>query len=414
MSRFTHFLFILGIYVLIDFYVFQAVKVVVENSFSTYKKPLYFLYWSLTVFSFLAVFSFVLLDSVKHGSIRTLLMTAVIINLGAKVFAMLFVVTDDIRRLGLWAYGSIFQNGITPDSSDNTISRSEFLSKSALIAGMVPISVFSFGMISGAYDYRVRKKTIYLPNLPSAFDGIRIAQLSDIHSGSFYNKTAVKGGVEMLMAEKPDVLFFTGDLVNNHSAEVKEYLSIFEKAQAPLGVYSILSNHDYGDYASWNSAQEKKQNLQNLINAHQSMGWDILLDENRYLEVSGERIGLIGVENWGARGFAKYGNLEKAYGNIEADTKILLSHDPSHWDAQVRPQHPDIDLTLSGHTHGFQFGVEIGNFRWSPAKLLYKQWADLYQEGNQYLYVNRGFGFLGYPGRVGILPEITILELKKE
>ncbi len=410
MTRFTIFLFLVGLYFLIDFYVFQAVKVVVESTLSNYKRPLYILYWSITIFSFIAVLSFGMLDSIKHGTLRSMLMTVVIINFAAKIFAMFFVAADDIRRAGLWVINGVFQE---KEVAENAISRSEFLSKSALIAAVVPVSVFGFWMISGAYDYRVRKRSIHLPNLPAAFDGIRIAQLSDIHSGSFYNKTAVKGGVELLMAQKPDVLFFTGDLVNNHSSEMKDYLSIFEKAQAPLGVYSILGNHDYGDYASWNSTQEKKQNLQNLINAHKTMGWDILLDENRYLEVSGERIGIIGVENWGARGFAQYGNLDNAYGNIEADTKILLSHDPSHWDAQVRPQRPDIDLTLSGHTHGFQFGVEIGNFRWSPAQLLYKQWADLYQENNQYLYVNRGFGFLGYPGRVGILPEITILELKR-
>lgn len=354
-----------------------------------------------------------MLDSVKYGAQRSFLMSAILINFSAKLFSFLFVATDDIRRAGFWVYHQLFNNQGLTGNTGTGISRSEFLSKSAIIAGAVPIGLFSFGIISGAYDYRVRKKSIILPNLPSAFDGIQIAQLSDIHSGSFYNKTAVKGGVDMLMAEKPDVVFFTGDLVNNHSSEVKDYLQIFEKVKAPLGVFSILGNHDYGDYASWNTTQEKNKNLQNLIDSHKSMGWDILLNENRYLETSGEKIGIIGVENWGTRGFTKYGDLNKAYSNIEADTKILLSHDPSHWDAQVRPNYSDIDLTLSGHTHGFQFGVEIGNFRWSPSQWIYKQWADLYQEQNQYLYVNRGFGFLGYPGRIGILPEITILELKK-
>ena len=413
MNRITFFLFAISIYFLLDYYIFQALKVVVESTFPNQSKLIYIVYWSFTLLSLIGLLMFNMLDSVKYGTQRSFIMSAIIINFSAKLFSFLFVATDDIRRAGFWVYHQLFNDQELSENTGTGISRSEFLSKSAIIAGAVPIGVFSFGIISGAYDYRVRKKSIILPNLPSAFDGIRIAQLSDIHSGSFYNKTAVKGGVDMLMAEKPDVVFFTGDLVNNHSSEVKDYLQIFEKVKAPLGVFSILGNHDYGDYASWNSSQEKKQNLLNLIDSHKSMGWDILLNENRYLETSGEKIGIIGVENWGARGFTKYGDLNKAYSNIEADTKILLSHDPSHWDAQVRPNYSDIDLTLSGHTHGFQFGVEIGNFRWSPSQWIYKQWADLYQEQNQYLYVNRGFGFLGYPGRIGILPEITILELKK-
>jgi uncharacterized protein len=328
-----------------------------------------------------------------------------------KFVAVLFIFMGDIVRIGEWAYNGIVHNGVSEPSSGKGIPRSEFLSKTALLLGAVPTAVFSFGIISGAYDYRVRKKTIIMPNLPKAFDGIRLAQLSDIHSGSFYNKTAVKGGIDSLLMEKPDVIFFTGDLVNNQSSEVKNYVDIFSKVQAPLGVYSTLGNHDYGDYASWSTENEKSKNLQDLIQTHRNMGWDILLDENRYLEVEGEKIGIIGVQNWGVK-FAKYGNLETAAQNVEAPVKILLSHDPTHWDAQVRPNHSDIDLTLAGHTHGFQFGLEFGDFRWSPAQYMYKQWADLYQEQNQFLYVNRGFGFLGYPGRVGILPEITIIELK--
>lgn len=413
MNRIIFFLFVLGFYILIDYYVFQVVKVVVKNSIPNYKKIIYLLYWLLTAFTFFSLMVFNMLDGEKYFTLRSILITAFFINLTSKITASFFVVADDIRRFVIWAYNRIMNNGKSVPIGQNSISRSDFLSKSALIVGAIPIGVFSFGIISSAYDYRIRKKIIYLPDLPKSFDGIRIAQLSDIHSGSLYNKTAVKGGIDMLLAEKPDVLFFTGDLINNQSNELKEYQSIFSKAQAPLGVYSILGNHDYGDYKSWASPQAKQQDFKNLIQSHKDMGWDILLDENRYLVISGERIGIIGVQNWGVGRFPKYGNLSKAYGKIEADIKILLSHDPSHWDAQVRPQHSDINLTLSGHTHGFQFGVEIGNFRWSPSQWMYKQWADLYQENNQYLYVNRGFGFLGYPGRVGILPEITILELKR-
>jgi predicted MPP superfamily phosphohydrolase len=271
----------------------------------------------------------------------------------------------------------------------------------------------SWGIISGAHDYRIRRKTIFLPNLPKSFDGITIGQVSDIHSGSFFNKTAVKGGVEMIMREKPDILFFTGDLVNNETAEVEEYFDVFNKLKAPLGVYSVTGNHDYGDYKNWDSKKEKTQNFKDLIQAHKLLGYDLLMNENRIIELGGEKLAILGNENWGAGRFAKYGDLDKAYqGSEEAAVKILLSHDPSHWDAQVRPKYSDIDLMLAGHTHGFQFGVEIGGFQWSPSQYAYKQWGGLYTQGKQHLYVNRGFGFLGYPGRVGMPPELTIITLK--
>jgi predicted MPP superfamily phosphohydrolase len=282
------------------------------------------------------------------------------------------------------------------------------------VAGTLPFAAMAYGIISGAHDYRVKRKTVYLPNLPKAFDGMRIGQLSDIHSGSFYNKTAVQGGVDMLLAEKPDVIFFTGDLVNNESAEVKEYIDVFGKLKAPLGVYSITGNHDYGDYKTWASAEEKRRNFQGLIEAHRLLGFDLLMNEHRFIELGGDRLAVLGIENWGAGRFARYGKLDLAYaGTEEAPVKLLLSHDPSHWDAQVRPLYPDIDIAFAGHTHGFQFGVEIGKIHWSPSQYVYKQWGGLYQEGSQYLYVNRGFGFLGYPGRVGMPPELTIIELKR-
>jgi predicted MPP superfamily phosphohydrolase len=269
------------------------------------------------------------------------------------------------------------------------------------------------GILTGAHDYRVHRHIIKLPNLPKSFHGIRIGQLSDIHSGSFFNKTAVKGGVEMLLGEKPDIVFFTGDLVNNVAEEVKDYIDIFGKVAAPLGVYSTLGNHDYGEYVSWDSAGAKRKNLKNLMEAHKIMGWNLLMNEHKILQESGESIAVLGVENYGKGRFPKYGQLEKAYrGTEEIPVKLLLSHDPSHWDLEVRPSFPDINLMFAGHTHGMQFGIEIGSFKWSPAQYMYPQWAGLYQQDKQYLYVNRGFGYLGYPGRIGILPEITIIELQ--
>lgn len=288
------------------------------------------------------------------------------------------------------------------------------MQKSALIAGAIPVATMTFGIISGAHDYRVRRRIVTSPNLPKAFDGVRVAQISDIHTGSFYNKTAVAGGVDMLNSEKPDIVFFTGDLVNNRSEEAKEYLDIFKKVNAPLGVYSVMGNHDYGDYTNWSSEAAKQQDIKNLHSMHRYMGYDLLLNENRTIKVDGEEIAVLGCENWGAGRFSKYGDMQQTISGVEDHPyKLLLSHDPSHWDAQIKKEYSDIDLMLSGHTHGFQFGIEIGDFRWSPVQYRYKQWADLYQEGNQSLYVNRGYGFLGYPGRIGILPEITILELKR-
>ena len=216
-----------------------------------------------------------------------------------------------------------------------------------------------------------------------------------------------------MMKEKPDMIFFTGDLVNDHAEEVRDYVPIFEKLKAPFGVYSTTGNHDYGDYAGLRG-KAWEDNLKNLQVAHREMGYDILMNENRFIEQDGDKIAILGIENWGAGRFSKYGKIDKAYhGTEEAAVKLLLSHDPSHWDAQVRPSYPDIDMMFSGHTHGFQFGVEIGNFKWSPSQYVYKQWAGLYNEGKQHLYVNRGFGYLGYPGRIGMPPEITIVELKR-
>ena len=218
----------------------------------------------------------------------------------------------------------------------------------------------------------------------------------------------------MLLQERADIIFFTGDLVNNIADEVNDYIDVFDKVKAPLGVYSVLGNHDYGDYIRWPSLEAKRKNFQALCAAHQRLGWHLLRDSHKMIVRGGDQLAIIGIENWGTGTFAKYGRLEQAYcGTEDAAVKLLLSHDPSHWDAQVRPYYPDIDITFSGHTHGGQFGIETPSLRWSPVQYRYKQWAGLYRSGQQYLYVNRGYGYVGYPGRIGILPEITIVELEK-
>jgi predicted MPP superfamily phosphohydrolase len=336
------------------------------------------------------------------------------ISIFSKIFIILFLLIEDLTRLIRWGFHQT-KNAVQPTAEvKGNISRSEFLAKTALAVGAIPAATFTFGIISGAHDYRVENVKIKIPNLPKAFNGLRIAQVSDIHSGSFFNKTAVQGGVDMILREKTDMIFFTGDLVNNEAKELEDYFNMFSKLKAPLGVYSTLGNHDYGDYVKWSSPAAKKENLKNLMKAHELMGWNLMMDENKILEESGEKLALIGVQNIGVGRFPWYGNLEKAHkGTEEASAKLLLSHDPTHWNAEVTKKYHDIDVAFAGHTHGTQFGVKIGGFNWSPAQYVYKQWAGLYQEGNQQLYVNRGFGYLGYPGRVGMPPEISVFTLSK-
>ena len=330
----------------------------------------------------------------------------------AKLVLVLFLLPEDIARFARWA----FQKATVSDAAQITkISRSQFLGKVAIMAAAVPFGAFIYGALRNAYNYQFRNIPISFANLPAVFDGFKIVQISDIHSGSFTRTEPIQEVIEKINALNVDLILFTGDIVNNVADEMLPYKQVFNKLRAKHGVMSITGNHDYGDYAPWNSVEEKKDNFRRLVQTHKDMGWDILMNEHRLIEKNGEKIAVLGIENWGAKmHFPKYGKMELAHAGTEnIPFKLLLSHDPSHWDAQVRPEYPDIDLTLSGHTHGFQFGIDNKFFKWSPVQWAYRQWAGLYQEGKQFLYVNRGFGFIGYPGRIGIMPEITVIELKK-
>ncbi len=405
------------VFVSVDIYVFQGVKTLTESFSPTTRKVLYLLYWSITALAVAFFMAAFLVNFEKWNRIIRLVMIGILtVSFFTKFVFMIFVFLDDILRGIQWVVQKVkTQFSSEPISTENPIPRSEFLLKAGLVAASVPLVGMTWGIVSGAHDYRVRRQRIVLKNLPSSFHGLKIVQLSDIHSGSFYNKTAVKGGVEMAMREKADVIFFTGDLVNNESSEMKYYQEIFEKIKAPLGVYSTLGNHDYGDYTQWSSLQAKQENLQTLIKIHKQMGWNLLMNEHRMLERGGDKLAIIGIENWGAKGnFPKYGKMKQAYANTEdASVKLLLSHDPSHWDAQVRKDYKDIDIMFAGHTHGMQFGIDNKFIKWSPVQYMYEQWAGLYTKENQHLYVNRGFGFIGFPGRIGMLPEITVMELVK-
>lgn len=429
MNKIFAFILLLGILVAVDWYVFQAVRIVWEGSQAQTRRIVYGIYWTLTLLTLGILIIYPQLPvSAFTLNARRFVMVWVFMIYCSKLFAALFIALDDILRFGQWVYSLVssllpkpaekpepvhIPAEMLPAPTPKGITRSEFLMQAGIVAAAVPLATMSFGIISGAHDYRIRRVRVSLPNLPKAFDGIRIAQLSDIHSGSFFNRTAVRGGVEMLLNEKPDVVFFTGDLVNDIADEMRDYFDIFKKVSAPMGVYSVLGNHDYGEYYHWRTPEAKYLNLQKIKQIHAGMGWRLLMNEHRYLTADGEKIAVIGVENWGSKGnFPKYGRLKQACQGIDqAPVKLLLSHDPSHWDAEVRPEFPDIDIMFAGHTHGMQFGVEIGSFKWSPIQYMYEQWAGLYTKGNQHLYVNRGFGYIGFPGRIGILPEITIMEL---
>ncbi|MBN8834418.1 MAG: metallophosphatase [Niastella sp. SCN 39-18] len=399
----------------LDFYVFQAVRTISQNATSKTRFILFSIYWGISILSVLGFLFFVFTDSPFLGKrFRTYLFASITGIVFAKMIAIIFFIADDIRRAIQWIASKIFLSRQEGEIFQATpIARSAFLSWMGMAAGTVLFGSLLQGF-SNKYNYHVRKVKLHFPNLPKNFRGLKIVQISDIHSGSFTNKKEVEHGVSLVMEQQADLILFTGDLVNDRAEEMDEYKEVFNKIQAPLGVFSTLGNHDYGDYVSWPiKGMTKAENLELVKKAHADMGWRLLMNEHIAIEKNGESFALIGIENWSAKArFPKHGRLDLAYPGAEKyPFKILMSHDPSHWDAEVRPQYSDIDLTLSGHTHGMQFGVEIPGFKWSPIQYVYKQWAGLYESENQKLYVNRGFGFIGYPGRVGIMPEITVFEL---
>ena len=323
------------------------------------------------------------------------------------LFVTLPLLLEDITRL----IKAIFRK---PTNAPRIPSRRKFVSTLGWGLAAIPFASILYSIFKGKYNYKVWKYTLYFDNLPKAFDGYRITQISDIHCGSFDNYEKIRYGVDLINSQKSDVILFTGDLVNNLANEVHNWKSLFATLQAPDGVFSIMGNHDYGDYSSWETPEAKQQNLEHLFQLQKQMGWQLLLNEHCYLERNGEKIALIGVENWGHGRFSKYGDLNKAMEGVNTeDFKILMSHDPTHWQEVVLPENKDIQLTLSGHTHGMQCGIEIpGWLKWSPSQYIYKYWGGMYEEGGKYLNVNRGFGYHAFPGRLGVWPEITVIELK--
>jgi predicted MPP superfamily phosphohydrolase len=395
-----------------DGYAFMAVRTVANHWQPSVRYALYGVYWAVPV---------LLLVWILGGSadwfatwpksVVTVVRTLFFIIYVSKLLVVAVLVIDDLRRLfGLISAQLSGNTGFKP-------GRSRFMAQVGLMLGAVPFLSLIYGMVRNPYRYRLFKETVRIPNLPEALQGLKIVQISDIHSGSFLYKEPVRNAVNLINAQEPDLVFFTGDLVNNKAEEAQPFVDVFDKINARYGAYSVLGNHDYGDYVRWDSSSEKLANMDLLKDTHRRIGWDLLLNEHRTVEVNGAKVAVIGVENYSTHPrFPKYGDLGQATSGLEAaDLKLLLSHDPSHWEGEVTGDFQDIAITFSGHTHGMQFGVEIpGWIKWSPIKYVYKEWAGLYQRGQQYLYVNRGLGYLGYPGRVGILPEVTLIELQRE
>ena len=405
----------IGINLLLDTYVFQAIKSVSQGLSPKAKTILYAAYWGITIISVISFLLFVYTQQDFLGrKVRTYLFATVIGLFLAKITAVIFFLIDDIRRAIQWVCLKLFLgNEAGNDMASEGISRSAFLNWLGLAAGTSLFGTLLYGF-GNKYNYQVKRLQLSFDNLPPSFKGLKIVHISDIHSGSFMDKKAVMHGVEKIMSEKPDVILFTGDLVNDRASEMDDYMDVFSQLKAPMGVYSTFGNHDYGDYTHWPvNGITKEQNLENLKKVHADLGWRLLMNEHVALEKDGAAIALLGIENWSNKArFPKHGRMDLAYpGTEKYPFKILMSHDPSHWDAEVKTKYPDIDLMLSGHTHGMQFGVEIPGFKWSPVQYMYKQWAGLYEDGKQKLNVNRGFGFIGYPGRVGVLPEISVIEL---
>ncbi|WP_343672008.1 metallophosphoesterase [Chitinophaga sp.] len=376
-----------------DLYFYQAVSTLSQDPM------LHFGYWLLDILLIGAIISIIFVRRAGFTAERfiAVVIGAMMLIFIPKLFSSPVLLAEDIFRLF---------RGFP--------ARNVYVSEVALaLAGVIFITIL-FGLTKGKHFYKVRKETIYFPDLPAAFDGFTITQLSDIHSGSFSDAKGVQKGLDLVDAQQSDLLLFTGDLVNNMASEMDPWIGGFTKLKAPYGKFSVLGNHDYGDYIRWESKEAQAANLDRLKAVHGEMGFNLLLNEAVTINKQGQSISLIGVENWGKGGFHKYGDLKRATANVpDHSFKVLMSHDPSHWDEVTVDHHQHVHLTLAGHTHGMQFGIELFGFKWSPIKYVYKQWAGLYEQQGKYLYVNRGFGFLGLKGRIGMWPEIAVLTLKK-
>ena len=401
---------VLAVLILAEWYGYQATRTLAQHLSPGARRGLAAGYWLLTLAVWGLAFWAGSTRQTGNTVLKGYLMSLPLLFLAAKVVIFIPLFLEDLTRAARWALSL----GSRPvGGEDRAIPRSEFLAKLAVGLGAIPFFGLLWGMVKGATDYQVRRVTLRYPNLPAAFDGFKVVQISDLHTGSFNSIEPLQRAVALINRQAADLILMTGDLVNNRATEVEPHIPALQQLKSDLPIFSSLGNHDYGDYVQWGSADEKRANLERLMQNHAKIGWTLLNDTSHTIVRGNDKIAVVGVQNWSSHAnFPKHGNLPKAHAaSGDAPFKILLSHDPSHWEAQVL-NYPDIDLTLSGHTHGMQFGVNLPFLKWSPVSYVYKQWAGLYEQGRQKLYVNVGLGFLGYPGRVGFLPEITVFELR--
>lgn len=407
----------ISIWLLVDFYAFHGLKTLTSKWNINSSTLIHWTYWGIDLFILAVIFYYSFTGKFANGPGRQIgwVLAALMISLVPKLVIISFLFVEDIGRIGFGIY-AFLNNWLNDHKTINYLpERRKFVSQIAFGLAAIPFAGMIYGAVKGKYDFTVHKVKLRFRDLPEAFDGFTITQLSDIHSGSFDDPIAVRRGIELANSQESDLLVFTGDLVNNKADEMDDWMDHFSSLKAPFGKYSILGNHDYGDYLPWPSEAAKEANLDRLKQIQKELGFRLLLNEHVRIEKDGQSIALVGVENWGKKGFVKHGDLPKASEGIsQGDFTILLSHDPSHWEAVTLQHEHHVHITLSGHTHGMQFGIEIPGFKWSPSKYIYPQWAGLYKKDDKFLYVNRGFGFLGFPGRVGILPEITVIELVKD
>lgn len=399
----------------IDTYVFFALKKGLKNL--KYNNLVKYLFFIAVLFSYIG-FYFLYTDYINKPLQATFTKNIFIgfffTFLVSKLVLIVILLIEDIYRFFNFLFLTILNIFHKPSHKVSAPGRRKFIRQVGLSLAAIPFSTMLFGITKGKYNFKVKNIKLHFENLPKAFEGFKLVQISDIHSGSFDSNQAIYDAVNLINQQNADIILFTGDLVNTDSREIVPFISEFKELKAKQGIYSILGNHDYGDYKNWNSEEEKKENQQLLYHYQKQMNFNLLNNENVIFTKDGEKIGLFGVENWGHKPFPRRGDLDLALqGAKDVPFKILMTHDPTHWQEKVISHQTHFDLTLSGHTHGMQFGVEIPGFKWSPIKYLYPQWAGIYKEAKQYLYVNRGFGFIGFPGRAGIWPEITVIELSR-
>lgn len=397
-----NFLIIAGIFLFLEVYIYQAVKTLTDNFWIRTS------YWVISLIVY-GIFAYEVTHYQKsdRSTMRAQIMISLfLVFILPKICIVLFLLIDDLIRIGGYLIG------FAKPTENFFPERRKFLSLVGLGMSGVLSALFIDGITFGKYRHKVRKVKVKFPNLPKSFKGYKIIQISDVHSGSFTDPSKLQHAVDLINEQKPDLVLFTGDMVNNVADEFKPFIPLFSQIKAKDGKFAVLGNHDYGDYVTWTSPDEKKKNLETLIDYEKQAGFDMLMNENRVIEKNGEKLYILGVENWGLKPFPQFGKIDDALKGVpESATKILMSHDPTHFDYVVKKHPKDIHLTLSGHTHGMQFGLDLKNIKWSPVQYKYPKWADLYESEGKLLYVNRGFGVLGYPGRVGVLPEITLFEL---